>query len=40
MASLNFPDLDTKAVLPNPDPDLTILHDVLDCQREKLHIRK
>jgi hypothetical protein len=32
--SLNFPDLDISASLPNPDPDLIIPDNALDCQRE------
>lgn len=34
--SLDFPDLDIKGTLPNPDPDLTIPHNALDCQKERL----
>jgi hypothetical protein len=32
--SFNFTDLDVNASLSNPDPDLTIPHNVLGCQRE------
>ena len=32
--SFSFTDLDINASLPNPDPDLTIPHNVLDCHRE------